>query len=295
MEIDLVLFYEDSSDSEWLNKLSAYVGMPLIADPYDEEKLKWCLKSIDSNLFWINKIFLVVPNKNQLPDWIAGVNSVEYNDFLPKELINCVSPTVAKLFVHRIPDLSNNFLLMDNNCFVLKRLSEEQFFAAGMPQVMAKPEHCGNESMVRRAMTCNQYRHFMQNEEATSILRITSSIIPGNKTLWAEFEALYKNLIIAKQAQNQTPEGLSAEGIIYKGIYDKRIQSNFDKCSCMNLDYDLPSTYIASIDISNNYNRDLVYLRQTRVVDASLVKILFDRLEQALEVRIPVAKSIYEK
>ena len=63
----------------------------------------------------------------------------------------------------------------------------------------------------------------------------------------------------------------------------------------MNLDYDLPSTYIASIDISNNYNRDLVYLRQTHVVDASLVKILFDRLEQALEVRIPVAKSIYEK
>ena len=63
----------------------------------------------------------------------------------------------------------------------------------------------------------------------------------------------------------------------------------------MNLDYDLPSTYIASIDISNNYNRDLVYLRQAHVVDASLVKILFDRLEQALEVRIPVAKSIYEK
>ena len=86
---------------------------------------------------------------------------------------------VAKLFVHRIPDLSNNFLLMDNNCFVLKRLSEEQFFAA----VTAKPEHCGNESAVRRAMTCNQYRRFMQNEEATSILRITSSIIPGNKTL----------------------------------------------------------------------------------------------------------------
>ena len=63
----------------------------------------------------------------------------------------------------------------------------------------------------------------------------------------------------------------------------------------MNLDYDLPSTYIASIDISNNYNRDLVYLRHTRMVDASLVKILFDRLEQALEVRIPAAKSIYEK
>ena len=63
----------------------------------------------------------------------------------------------------------------------------------------------------------------------------------------------------------------------------------------MNLDYDLPSTYIASIDISNNYNRDLVYLRQTRRVDASLVKMLFDRLEQALEVRIPAAKSIYEK
>ena len=40
MEIDLVLFYEDSSDSEWLNKLSTYVGMPLIADHYDEEKLK---------------------------------------------------------------------------------------------------------------------------------------------------------------------------------------------------------------------------------------------------------------
>ena len=63
----------------------------------------------------------------------------------------------------------------------------------------------------------------------------------------------------------------------------------------MNLDYDLPSTYIAGVDISNNYNRDLVYLRQTRRVDASLVKMLFDRLEQALEIRIPAAKSIYEK
>ena len=72
---------------------------------------------------------------------------------------------------------------MDNNCFVLKRLSKEQFFVAGTPQVTAKPEHCGNESAVHRAMTCNQYRHFMRNEEATSILRITSSIIPGNKTL----------------------------------------------------------------------------------------------------------------
>ena len=63
----------------------------------------------------------------------------------------------------------------------------------------------------------------------------------------------------------------------------------------MNLDYDLPSACIAGVDISNNYNRDLVYLRQTRRVDASLVKMLFDRLEQALEIRIPVAKSIYEK
>lgn len=63
----------------------------------------------------------------------------------------------------------------------------------------------------------------------------------------------------------------------------------------MNLDYDLPSTCIAGIDISNNYNRDLVYLRQTRRVDASLVKILFDRLERALEIRIPAAKSTYEK
>lgn len=40
MKIDLVLFYENGSDLEYLNRLSAYVGMPLIADTYDEEKLK---------------------------------------------------------------------------------------------------------------------------------------------------------------------------------------------------------------------------------------------------------------
>ena len=184
---------------------------------------------------------------------------------------------------------------MDNDCFILNRLSKKQFFIADEPQITVKPEHCGNESAIYRAMTCNQYRRFMQKEGATSIDRIVSSIIPGNKTLWAEFEALYKNLIIAKQAKNRTPEGLSVEGILYKGIYDKKIQPNFDKCSCMNLDYDLPSTYIASIDISNNYNRDLIFLRQTYRVDTSLVKILFDRLEQALEIRIPITKSIYEK
>lgn len=40
MKIDLVLFYENGSDLEYLNKLSTYTKVPLIADPCNEEKLR---------------------------------------------------------------------------------------------------------------------------------------------------------------------------------------------------------------------------------------------------------------
>lgn len=72
---------------------------------------------------------------------------------------------------------------MDNNCFILNQLSKEQFFTTDALQITIKPEHCGNESAIYRAMICNQYRRFMQNNSATSIDRIVSSILPGNKAL----------------------------------------------------------------------------------------------------------------
>lgn len=58
---------------------------------------------------------------------------VNHKDFIPAEYLPTFSSHVIELNVHRIPDLSEQFILMNDDTFIIRNMSESAFFQRGLP------------------------------------------------------------------------------------------------------------------------------------------------------------------
>ncbi len=137
-EIDLVYLWVDGNDPKWLEKRQKYIKeKALISGRYDDnQELKYSLRSIEKNLPWIRKIFIVTDN--QRPKFIdenhPKIQFVNHEEILPKEILPTFNSVIIEYFIYKIPDLSEKFLLANDDCFAYKKLTPDFFFKEdGLP------------------------------------------------------------------------------------------------------------------------------------------------------------------
>ena len=135
-EIDVVILYVDSEDEEWV-KLYQYHKHKNIEDKKEENVryrntslLKWLFRSIDTNLDWINNVFLVVQSESQVPKWVnrETVKVVLHEEFIPKEYLPTYNSSTIEIFLHNIKDLSNNFILCNDDFLFYNKCNVIDFF-----------------------------------------------------------------------------------------------------------------------------------------------------------------------
>ena len=125
--IDVVIKYIDLRDPNLLRE-----GIPQIKKDQDNEELRYSIRSILKNIPWIRKIFIVMPNEKvrYFKDYDLIKEKIVYvydKDLLGFDSANSVTFAFCFWMMERF-NMSENYILMDDDCFIAKPLKKSDFF-----------------------------------------------------------------------------------------------------------------------------------------------------------------------
>ncbi|WP_312104561.1 stealth conserved region 3 domain-containing protein [Lachnoclostridium sp.] len=141
-KIDIIIPWVDGNDPSWLkvkletekkyninNKANSNVR-------YESwDNLHYVFRAIERFMPWVNHIFLVTCG--HLPEFInldnPKLRTIKHSDYIPKEYLPTFNSNVIELNYHRIQDLSENYILFNDDCFPLLPIPAEYYFKEGIP------------------------------------------------------------------------------------------------------------------------------------------------------------------
>ena len=139
--IDYVVTYVDSSDPNWKDLYRKRMhGLDPISNSRryrDMNTIMYAIRSIEKFIPWINHIYFVVQSESQIPNWLNRDNPkikiVYHEDYIPREFLPTFNSNVIEMFMHKLPGLSKNFILANDDMIIVKPLSPEHFFMDEKP------------------------------------------------------------------------------------------------------------------------------------------------------------------
>ena len=140
--IDLVYLWVDGNNPEWLAKRAAFLdgktdnSLTNSRSYLNNDELKYSLRSVERYAPWIRNIFILTDN--QKPKWLdisnPKIKIIDQNDILPNKSLPCFNSNVLEHFLYKIPNLSEHFLLSNDDMFLNRTVLPNTFFAAdGFP------------------------------------------------------------------------------------------------------------------------------------------------------------------
>ena len=142
--IDIVVPWVDANDPEWRkekNKYALHEGKSNLTDDSDVryrdwDTIKYLMRGIDLYMPWVDRVFFIT--WGHLPEWLNPdadkLVIVNHSDYIPKEYLPTFCSHTIELNMHRIPDLSEQFIYFNDDLLVLRPLKEKDFFLNGLPR-----------------------------------------------------------------------------------------------------------------------------------------------------------------
>lgn len=140
--IDIIVPYVNNLDPSWVSEFRKYKGCDGLKGTErfrDNGTFKYFFRSIEKNCPWCRYVFLVVSSESQIPYWLneshPKLRIVYHKDYIPAEFLPTFNSNVIELFYSRIEELSDNFVLCNDDMFFLKDL---EFFENDKPRLSRK-------------------------------------------------------------------------------------------------------------------------------------------------------------
>lgn len=138
-KIDFVITWVDGEDPKWLKEKTQYEDKKNINNNKcryrDMETLKYWFRSIEKYTPWVNHIYFIT--YGHLPNWLNLKNEklkiIKHTDYIPEKYLPTYNSNVIELNIHRIKDLSENFVLFNDDVFITKPMKEKDFFKENLP------------------------------------------------------------------------------------------------------------------------------------------------------------------
>ena len=137
--IDFVVLWVDGSDPEWRKERARYST----AEDEDDSEiryrdaglLRYWFRGVAECAPWVNRVFFVTCG--HLPPWLdtecPKLRIVRHADYMTDKWLPTFSSHAIELNLHRISDLSEQFVLFNDDTFLMKPMSPEDFFVNGLP------------------------------------------------------------------------------------------------------------------------------------------------------------------
>lgn len=138
-KIDFVILWVDGNDPKWLKEKRKYKKIYEndtsndVNRFRDWELLKYWFRGAEKFAPWVNKIHFVTCG--HVPDFLdinnPKINIVKHKDIIPKEYLPTFNSNVIQYYLHNIEGLTENFVMFDDDMFLLKNVKETDFFKNG--------------------------------------------------------------------------------------------------------------------------------------------------------------------
>lgn len=149
--IDIVVTYLNERDKKWQETFNYWKNKEIAEgiakednrQAFGEERtrewdtFKYWLRGIENNCPWVNKIFIVVQNKNHVPKWLnvkhPKIRVVYHDEYIPITLLPTFNAMTINMYTSNIPDLSEHYIMCDDDYYFLNPISEDRFFRENKP------------------------------------------------------------------------------------------------------------------------------------------------------------------
>lgn len=222
--MDYVITWVNNQDSIWQeaykNAKMATINQISTGERFrdDYNFLKYHLRGIEKNLPWIHKVYLVVSNEEQVPDWInqTKIKVITHSQIIPEKYLPTFNSCTIEMFLHNIPDLEEEFIYANDDTYPINPCSPEDFFQNGKPLI-----HLNQR---RLALAKGQFRKVIINTYNT-----VKKAFPSNIRLACGnyFKPEHLSLGHLKSIHDEVWKKLENE--IYKSISQFREAFNFNQ------------------------------------------------------------------
>lgn len=177
--IDFVVPWVDPNDPIWKEsfiKHSKLVGLYTDSSEKryrDWELFKYWFRGVERFAPWVNKIHFITAG--HYPDWLnmnhPKLNIVRHEDYIPNDFLPTFSANPIELNLHRIKDLSENFVYFNDDIFIISPIKASSFFRNNLP--------C--DAAIMNALSGNGYTRILINSNIIiSKYRDKRSVIKAN-------------------------------------------------------------------------------------------------------------------
>lgn len=141
-KIDLVYLWVDGSDKKWRAEKDKWLEIikgqkPVYTDAAidarwrDNGELKYSLRSVDMFAPWVNHIYIIT-GFGQVPEWLntahPKITIIPHEQIFPSDALPTFNATAIEMCIPNIPNLSEHFLLMNDDLFFNRALSPRYFY-----------------------------------------------------------------------------------------------------------------------------------------------------------------------
>jgi len=143
MDIDFVILWVDGSDPEWIEEFNKYspkkkdISIDVLKERYrDNGLLRYWFRGIEQNAPWVRNIFFIT--NGQKPSWLNLSNKklqwIKHKDFIPHEYLPTFNSNPIQLYLHKINRLAENFILFDDDMYLLNPIEKKYYFKNCLPK-----------------------------------------------------------------------------------------------------------------------------------------------------------------
>ena len=144
--MDIVISFVDCKDKVWMKSYLRTIrkcnGIFPYCQFYNHNTIKYVLRGIDEFIPYVNNVFIVVSNIEQVPDYVdqSKVKIVLHKDFIPEKYLPLFNSTAIELFLHKIPGLGEEFVYFNDDMIPISHISYDNFFKDGIPCISFNTE-----------------------------------------------------------------------------------------------------------------------------------------------------------
>lgn len=129
--MDAIITYVNGSDPIWQADYARATNTPALTKRFrDWGTLKYLLRGIETNMPFINNVYLIVSHPSQVPEWANTENLriVLHKDIIPEEFLPTFNCNTILTHMHKIEGLDEKYIFFNDDFFPVQPSSAEDFF-----------------------------------------------------------------------------------------------------------------------------------------------------------------------